>query len=127
VNGRSVLLGDAAHAMVPNSGQGANSAFVDAAVLALELRSAPSINAGLAAYDGRRRPAVTVAQADARRLARLAHLTNGPARVGRDLLLRAAARMPSERQARRLYQEDPVELREACAAIVAAADQSQKR
>jgi 2-polyprenyl-6-methoxyphenol hydroxylase-like FAD-dependent oxidoreductase len=105
--------------MVPNSGQGANSAFVDAAVLALELRSATSISAGLAAYELRRRPAVTVAQADARRLARLAHLTNGPARVGRDLLLRAAARLPGDRQARRLYQENPVELHEACAAIVA--------
>jgi 2-polyprenyl-6-methoxyphenol hydroxylase-like FAD-dependent oxidoreductase len=106
--------------MVPNSGQGANSAFVDAAVLAIELRSAPSISDGLAAYERRRKPAVTVAQADARRLARLAHLTNGPARVGRDLLLRAAARLPSERQARRLYQEDPVGLRDASADLVAA-------
>ena len=120
VHGRAALLGDAAHAMVPNSGQGANSAFVDAAVLAVELRSAPSIGAGLAAYERRRKPAVTVAQADARRLARLAHLTNGPARAGRDLLLRTAARLPGDRQARRLYQEVPVDLRDACAAIVAA-------
>jgi 2-polyprenyl-6-methoxyphenol hydroxylase-like FAD-dependent oxidoreductase len=120
VDGRAALLGDAAHAMVPNSGQGANSAFVDAAVLAIELASAPSISAGLAAYEARRKPAVTVAQADARRLARLGHLTSGPARVGRDLLLRAAARLPSGRQARRLYQEDPMGLRDACAAVVAA-------
>jgi 2-polyprenyl-6-methoxyphenol hydroxylase-like FAD-dependent oxidoreductase len=40
VRGRAVLLGDAAHAMTPNIGQGAGMAMEDAAVLAEELASA---------------------------------------------------------------------------------------
>src|SRR4051794_18833021 len=56
-DGRRVLLGDAAHAMAPNAGQGANSALVDAAVLAAELLRAATVHEALAAYTApRRRP-----------------------------------------------------------------------
>jgi 2-polyprenyl-6-methoxyphenol hydroxylase-like FAD-dependent oxidoreductase len=58
VDGRLVLLGDAAHAMAPNVGQGANSALVDAAVLADALTIAPDLGEALRAYEVRRRPAV---------------------------------------------------------------------
>ncbi|MFC5138203.1 FAD-dependent monooxygenase [Actinomycetospora rhizophila] len=59
--GRVALLGDAAHAMTPNLGQGAAQAFLDAVVLAEEATAEP---ASLAAYERRRRP---VAEAVARR------------------------------------------------------------
>ncbi|CAA9258058.1 MAG: hypothetical protein AVDCRST_MAG54-2331 [uncultured Actinomycetospora sp.] len=59
--GRIALLGDAAHAMTPNLGQGAAQAFLDAVGLAEEATTDPS---SLAAYDRRRRP---VAEAAARR------------------------------------------------------------
>jgi 2-polyprenyl-6-methoxyphenol hydroxylase-like FAD-dependent oxidoreductase len=120
VTDRAVLLGDAAHAMLPNTGQGANSALLDAAVLALELHDTPSIEAGLARYEARRRGPVGVVQADARRLARLAHLGSRPARRARDLALRASARLPAERQARRLLQEDPAAIRAALGALAPA-------
>jgi 2-polyprenyl-6-methoxyphenol hydroxylase-like FAD-dependent oxidoreductase len=46
--GRSVLLGDAVHAMTPNIGQGAGMAMEDAAVLAAELEAVHSRGQGLA-------------------------------------------------------------------------------
>jgi 2-polyprenyl-6-methoxyphenol hydroxylase-like FAD-dependent oxidoreductase len=82
-----VLLGDAAHAMAPNLGQGANSALVDAAVLFDELRRGTTLADGLNAYQRRRQGAVRrVADASAR-LGKLAEVTNPIARTMRDRLL----------------------------------------
>jgi 2-polyprenyl-6-methoxyphenol hydroxylase-like FAD-dependent oxidoreductase len=47
--GRVTLLGDAAHPMTPNVGQGACQAIEDALALAEELPRAASIEAGLRA------------------------------------------------------------------------------
>ncbi|MFF0531745.1 FAD-dependent monooxygenase [Nocardia amikacinitolerans] len=52
--GRVVLLGDAAHAMTPNLGQGANQALEDAVTLAAMLGKHP-IQAALTGYDRLRR------------------------------------------------------------------------
>ncbi len=56
-DGRLVLLGDAAHAMTPNLGQGANSALLDAAALVLALSSGQSLATALRVYVARRRRA----------------------------------------------------------------------
>jgi 2-polyprenyl-6-methoxyphenol hydroxylase-like FAD-dependent oxidoreductase len=55
-HGTTVLLGDAAHAMTPNIGQGAGMAMEDAAVLAEELASGGEIEHALANYARRRKP-----------------------------------------------------------------------
>ena len=55
---RVVLLGDAAHAMTPNIGQGAGMAMEDAAVLAEELAARGKIEEALAGYVRRRKPRV---------------------------------------------------------------------
>jgi 2-polyprenyl-6-methoxyphenol hydroxylase-like FAD-dependent oxidoreductase len=52
--GRVVLLGDAAHTMTPNLGQGACQAIEDAVVLADSLKAEKEIVAGLKHYEARR-------------------------------------------------------------------------
>jgi 2-polyprenyl-6-methoxyphenol hydroxylase-like FAD-dependent oxidoreductase len=62
VNGRALLLGDAAHALSPNMGQGAGMAMEDAAVLAGELGAVADgrqrLSQALHAWERRRRPRV---------------------------------------------------------------------
>jgi kynurenine 3-monooxygenase len=54
VRGRVALLGDAAHAIVPFYGQGANASFEDCEALADALAQEPSIDAALARYQRER-------------------------------------------------------------------------
>ena len=57
VQGRCVLLGDAAHAMYPIGSNGASQAILDARKLAYELATRPTIESALAAYEAERLPA----------------------------------------------------------------------
>lgn len=105
-DGRLVLVGDAAHAMAPNLGQGANSALVDAAVLLDELRRGATLSAGLAAYQARRRPAVRRVATAAARLGALAEWTHPVARRVRDrVLMPLASRLARPGDLARLLQE----------------------
>ncbi|WP_454856344.1 FAD-dependent monooxygenase [Promicromonospora soli] len=56
VRGRVALLGDAAHAMTPDRGQGAGHTLEDAVVLAHALSAETTVEAALARYDAERRP-----------------------------------------------------------------------
>jgi 2-polyprenyl-6-methoxyphenol hydroxylase-like FAD-dependent oxidoreductase len=93
-SGRLVLLGDAAHAMPPNLGQGANSALVDGVVLAEELARAPSVMDALVGYDKRRRPLGRRVQKTAEMLQRLCGIEQVTALRVRDALLAGLARFP---------------------------------
>ena len=68
-DGRLVLLGDAAHPMLPHLGQGANQAMEDGVALAvlLEGRAADEVPDILPAFERFRRARTDVIQAEARR------------------------------------------------------------
>ncbi len=56
VGGRAVLIGDAAHAMVPFHGQGMNCAFEDCVALARQLDAHADMAAAFAAFEAERKP-----------------------------------------------------------------------
>jgi 2-polyprenyl-6-methoxyphenol hydroxylase-like FAD-dependent oxidoreductase len=114
-SGRLVLLGDAAHAMPPNLGQGANSALVDGVVLAEELTRAPSVRDALAGYDKRRRPLTRRLQKTAEMLQRLCGIERVTTMRARDALLAGLSRFPrlSEKAIRRTLAADVRAIRSA--------------
>jgi len=78
--GRTVLLGDAAHAMLPNLGQGAGQGIEDAVTLTLLLRHMSGQNLGpaLARYSAVRRRRTRILWRQSRLMARVAQ-ASGPA------------------------------------------------
>ena len=87
--GPVTLLGDSAHAMVTDMGQGACQAIEDAVVLAKLLREEPDRVRALRAYEARRRPRTAHIAALSLRSGSIRYLRNPVARWGRDLLMRA--------------------------------------
>ena len=88
------LLGDAAHAMTPNLGQGANSAMVDALVLInLLAQYGGNVTVVGAKYEQIRRPFVTRIQRTALAGGRMASWTSPVARYLRDAFLRVGSRI----------------------------------
>jgi 2-polyprenyl-6-methoxyphenol hydroxylase-like FAD-dependent oxidoreductase len=57
-HGRMIVIGDAAHAPSPTSGQGASLSIEDALMLAKSLRDQPGHQAAFAAFEAARRPRV---------------------------------------------------------------------
>jgi salicylate hydroxylase len=80
---RVVLIGDAAHAMVPHQGQGANQTIEDAIVLA-DCLAEGNLELALRRYAKRRRKRTARVQRWSRRAADLMHLPDGPQIAARD-------------------------------------------
>ncbi|WP_028924670.1 FAD-dependent monooxygenase [Pseudonocardia acaciae] len=102
VAGRVALLGDAAHAMPPNLGQGGGMAIEDALTLAAALAdTGDDVPAALARYDRERRPRTAAVAGEAARLSRLMSIGHPAVTAVRDtatrllpasLMLRSIAR-----------------------------------
>ena len=89
--GRGVvtLLGDAAHPVLPHTGQGAAQAMVDAVALGARLRDGAEVAPALRAYERERLPKTAALVAQGRRTARLMRMTNPVGCALRELAVRA--------------------------------------
>lgn len=74
--GRVTLLGDAAHPITPNVGQGACMAIEDAACLAKFLPGSPDVAANFRAYEDLRRPRTAFVARQARRVGAIGQWEN---------------------------------------------------
>ncbi|MFE2925190.1 FAD-dependent monooxygenase [Streptomyces goshikiensis] len=97
--GRTALLGDAAHAMTPNLGQGACQALEDAVTLAAALATAPTVQAALAHYDAERRPRGQAVARAARQAGRMGQQLSHPVAIA---LRNTAMRLTPSRAATRM-------------------------
>ncbi|MFI7238880.1 FAD-dependent monooxygenase [Streptomyces cyaneofuscatus] len=88
-SGRVALLGDAAHAMTPNMGQGGCQAIEDAVVVAHLLADDADVPAALAAYTKARHRRTTRISSRSRRIGELARLSHPLAVSARNLAVRA--------------------------------------
>jgi 2-polyprenyl-6-methoxyphenol hydroxylase-like FAD-dependent oxidoreductase len=100
VRGRVALLGDAAHAMTPNLGQGACQAIEDAIVLAACLRKNARVEPALVEYERRRMPRTRQFVLRSRRLGAFAQWENPILCWVRDTAMRATPTKMVSGQAR---------------------------
>ncbi|HEX5532693.1 MAG TPA: FAD-dependent oxidoreductase [Actinomycetales bacterium] len=95
VHGRQVLVGDAAHAMTPDLGQGANQALEDAVTLALLISESAAANDPmtgdltglLSRYDRARRPRTQLIARRARGVGRMGQMAHPVGATVRDAVL----------------------------------------
>jgi len=95
--GRLVLIGDAAHSMSPQLGQGVNMALMDALALRDALRCEAGVDAAVARYESIRKTHVRIYQFWSRWLTPLFQSDRDTVASMRDLLLLPLGRLPGGR------------------------------
>jgi 2-polyprenyl-6-methoxyphenol hydroxylase-like FAD-dependent oxidoreductase len=105
--GRVTLLGDAAHPMTPNLGQGGCQAMEDAVVLAGCLSRAGGVEAALADYEHRRVERANSFVARSYALGRMAQWESAAGRFVRDTLMRMVPEGLAAKQAREALRFTP--------------------
>ncbi|MFD1732964.1 FAD-dependent monooxygenase [Deinococcus malanensis] len=107
VHGRVALLGDAAHAMTPNLGQGAAMSLEDAWVLGEQLTASSDLPAALARYGRIRRRRVDRVQTASRLLGQAGQLEAAGLRALRAMAMRLTPPELTRRSMGQLFQADP--------------------
>ena len=97
VDGRAVLLGDSAHAMTPNMGQGACQAIEDAYALPYYLQTRPDIRTALQSYDRIRRPRAELVMKQSERIGQAGQLESRALVWLRDMAIRLTPQSITER------------------------------
>jgi 2-polyprenyl-6-methoxyphenol hydroxylase-like FAD-dependent oxidoreductase len=103
--GRAVLLGDAAHPMTPNLGQGAGQAIEDAVALDASLAEHDDVEAALSAYEQARVARANAIVLGSRRFGRVAQWSHPAAVAIRNLAVALTPNAVKMAQARRLTAE----------------------
>ena len=104
--GRITLLGDAAHPMTPNMGQGGGQAVEDAIVLAHILSQPSELEPALRAYESRRHPRAKHFVDQSRLFTAVAHGHPLWARIARATVFRWMPEAVKIRQMQKLYRFD---------------------
>ena len=109
--GRVTLLGDAAHAMTPNLGQGGGMAIEDAIVLADAYRKSTTVEAWLLDFSRRRKRRIRAMVTESRRLGSLAQGNSFLARIVRNHVLPRIPKALHDAQMRKLLRFEGVQAR----------------
>ncbi len=106
-DGRVVLLGDAAHALVPHHGQGANITVEDAVVLARCLSETDDIDAAIASFQDQRLERTARVQKASYITADVLHLSDGDEATQRNAQLASSEWMHGQLDWIHSYNADP--------------------
>lgn len=101
--GAITLLGDAAHPMTPNLGQGGSQAIEDAVVLGRTLEGSDTVEEGFRRYEDLRRDRANRFVEQSWKMGRVAHWKNPVARGVRNLAMRLLPASMTERRMARMY------------------------
>lgn len=104
--GNVCLIGDAAHAMTPNMGQGACQAIEDAYILGKYLRSETNIKEALRLYEKKRIKKAQALVNTSWSIGKMAHIENSGAVWLRNTIMRVLPDSISERQMRWIFEID---------------------
>lgn len=102
-SGNITLLGDAAHPMTPNLGQGGSQAIEDAVVLGRSLDVAGSIEEGFRRYETLRRPRANRFVEQSRKMGEIAQWKNPVARAMRNVAMRLIPKSLTQKRLKRMY------------------------